>query len=122
MMAVASLSAAAAPAWERNTQSDTAAGLESPPIGTVIVGLPPGREPSTAGPARVGFAGLRQSLDRFVGTFMVPLPRLPSKVIASRPATRRSGGPAVSPIRAAVVAVPLVGVENTAPWYEHMMM
>jgi hypothetical protein len=108
----------AAPTWDRNTQSDTAAGLEANEPGRVVQQLDRGRTPDTAGPARVGFQGIRKELERIVSTWSPGVPRTPAKVIAHRSRPNPAGRPAVQPIRAAVVPVALVSNEQTAPWYE----
>lgn len=112
----------AAHQWDRNTMGDAAAGLEAPEPGRVRVQYDRGHEPGAAPPARVGFMGLRApaALEKVLSTLMPGLPGRPASVIASVPQSNRNAQPARNVIRPAYNLTPVLSVEQSAPWYEHL--
>lgn len=113
------LSLLGAPAWNRNAQSDTAAGLEKPDT-AIVATLPSPHEPTAFPIARVGFAGIMKGVERIVSTVFTPLPKGPPTVIASRASAARAGHAARSPIVPAAVYSPVPSVEQTAPYWDYL--
>ena len=112
----------AAHEWDRDTMQDSTAGLEAKEPGRVYVRYDTGHEPGAAPPARVGFQGLRAvaAVEKVLSTIMPGLPRMPASVIASRAQSNRNAQPPTMPIRPAYSLTPVLSVEQSAPWYEHL--
>lgn len=112
----------AAHEWELATMGDASAGLQAGEPGRVRVGYDSGKEPGAAPPARVGFQGLRgmAALEKVLSTIMPGLPGRPASIIATVPQQNRNAQKAVNPIRPAYSLTPVLSVEQSAPWYEHL--
>lgn len=115
MMLVASY---AASQWDRNSQADTAARLERPDT-AMIQRLDPGGPPPVFTFPRMGFQGIRKELGRIVSTMMPGVPSGPPMVIARREGSY-AGRPAVAKIKPASQLVAVVGVEQTAPYWDYL--
>lgn len=104
--------------WDRNTQADAEAGLQAPDP-KVVQRLDAGGPPPTFTFPRVGFQGIRKELQRIVSAVMPGVPSGPPVMIARRESSY-SGRPAVAKIKPAAQLVPVVGIEQTAPYWEYL--